>query len=290
MKYGKTELNEKQSQRWWVFTVNNYTDVDIEQLNVLCNDVDYLTYGFETGKENGTKHLQGYLEFPPSTTQRFSWLKKRVPRAYFAARRGSRTQARDYCFKECTEPFEHGVWRPDKQGMRNDLVSIKRKLDGGMPMVDVAEEHFGSFIRYNRGFYIYEAMQRKKRRKICKNFKCVWIVGPAGSGKTEYIYEKYGMDFYQKPNNKWWDAYDGEDVVVWDDYEKSSDYCYGTFLKWTDRYPKQGESKGGHRVLSYHTIVFTCTRPPSDHVWYDEQFRRRVDVVNITHVTSSQNI
>ena len=278
--------NVTTSKRYWVFTINNYTDTDISELNTLCDDVTYLCYGFEKGKENGTPHLQGYVEL--SAPQRFSWIKKRLSRAYLATRKGSRTQARDYCFKECEKPFEYGKWIPDRSGMRNDLVSIKRKIEEGIPMVDIAEEHFGSFIRYNKGFQIYEEMQRKKRRKICQNFKCIWIVGPAGSGKTQYVYDTYGFDVYEKANSKWWDGYDGEQVVLWDDYEKTSDYNYGTFLKWTDRYPKQGESKGANKILSYHTIVFTCTREPKDHLWFDEQFGRRVDVVNITHVTSLQ--
>lgn len=281
--------NPDTKSRYWVFTINNYTDSDISKLDTMCNDVRYLTYGREVGKEKGTPHLQGYLEFPTGKSHRFKWVKDRLPRAYIAIRKGSRTQARDYCFKECDQPFEYGEWVPDRQGMRNDLVAMKRKLDEGMDMFDVAGEHFGSYLRYHRGMEKYQQMAKKRKRKICQDFKAIWIYGPSRSGKTSYVYEKYGMEFYEKPNNKWWDAYENEEIVLWDDYERSSDYTYGDLLKWTDRYPKTGESKGGHKHLYYHTIIFTSTHHPRDLGWIDEQFLKRCDLVNITQVTSSRS-
>ena len=273
-----------ESKRYWCFTINNYTDVDKQQLNTLCNDVSYLCYGYETGKENDTPHLQGYIEL--TRPQRFSWIKKRLSRAYLAIRKGSRTQARDYCFKECTEPFEHGTWVPDRQGMRNDLVSMKRKIDEGTNEIDLWEEHFGSMLRYHRGMNRYAAL---KRKRLCREVKIVWIYGPSGHGKTRYCFDKY-PNAYWKPNSKWWDMYDGEDVVIWDDFSMSGDYSYTTLLKWCDRYPKTGETKGSTTNLNYHTLVFTSVDHPRFKIpSFDEQLERRIDVVNITHVTSSQN-
>ena len=45
----------------WVFTVNNYTEVDINRLTV-CSSIEQLSMQEETG-ESGTPHLQGYLKF-----------------------------------------------------------------------------------------------------------------------------------------------------------------------------------------------------------------------------------
>ena len=86
------------TNRWYCFTINNYTASDIEQLTALSDGVTYYTYGIEKGENEGTPHLQGYIEL--TTAQRFSWLKKRLPRAHLEPRKGSRTQARDYCHKE----------------------------------------------------------------------------------------------------------------------------------------------------------------------------------------------
>ena len=272
-------------KRYFVFTINNYTNTDREQLDALCAHVEYLTYGFERGEANSTPHLQGYVEL--SKPQRFSWLKKHLPRAYLAERKGSRTQARDYCFKECTEPFEHGTWKPDRQGMRNDLVACKRKIDEGATILDLYEQHFGTTCRYGRGFKEYMFLKRQKIEPgPCT---CYWIYGSSESGKSRYCREQLraqGITWYEKSNNKWWDGYQGEKAVIWDDFVKSHDYTYQDLLKWTDRYRKKGETKGGTVPLTYTIIYFTAIEPPK----YDRQFIRRFgDGVNITPVTSLQD-
>lgn len=47
----------------------------------------------------------------------------------------------------------------------------------------------------------------------------VWIYGPPGTGKTRYVHEKYD-DIYDKGQNKWWDGYTGQKVVLIDDLDK----------------------------------------------------------------------
>jgi len=45
----------------WVFTLNNYTN---DEINILCNDSSIKRYSFqEEVGDSGTPHLQGYLEF-----------------------------------------------------------------------------------------------------------------------------------------------------------------------------------------------------------------------------------
>jgi len=272
-------------QRYFVFTINNPTNDDYKQLDSLSNSVDYLCYGHEIGKKEGTPHLQGYVEL--NAPQRFSWIKSRLSRAYLAARQGSRTQARDYCFKECDNPTEYGKWKPDKQGARNELLQIKNKIDDGASIDDIAMEHFSSYLRYGRALREYMLIAAKKRNR---NFpiKCLWIHGPSGSGKSKYAWELY-PDAYEKTNNKWWDGYSGEEVVIWDDFCMPKDISYQELLRWTDRYKKTGETKGGTVPLLYHTIIFTSTHNPTWYPWCDHQFERRFDDgANITPVTSLQ--
>jgi hypothetical protein len=276
----KLLLNEKQPNRWWVFTVNNPINDDYKQLDLLVPTVDYLCYGHEISKTN-TPHLQGYLEL--SKPQRFSWLKKRIPRAYLAIRLGARTQARDYCFKECSNSVEYGTFKPDKQGQRNELLACKKMIDAGRSMYDISQEHFSTFLRYERSLIRYQNLLNARKPSLNEPITCIWIYGPTGSGKSKYAAEKY-PDAYRKPNNKWWDAYDSQDTVIWDDfsYDKQA-YTYQDLLLWTDRYKKTGETKGGTVPLVYKTIVFTSIHPPS----FDNQFIRRFnDGANITPVTS----
>jgi len=60
-----------------VFTWNNYTVENVEYLkNIPADKCDYIIFGFEIGAENGTPHLQGYIEF--STPLAESTIKARL--------------------------------------------------------------------------------------------------------------------------------------------------------------------------------------------------------------------
>lgn len=89
------------TSRNYCFTLNNYEDSDLENLQnpdtlSLCS---YLIYAKEVG-ESGTPHLQGYVVFHKPT--RLSACKKFLPRAHFEVRKGSHLQALKYCQKPDT--------------------------------------------------------------------------------------------------------------------------------------------------------------------------------------------
>lgn len=277
-----SKLHSKdKSSRWWVFTINNYTARDIEQLAALCGDVDYLTYGYEKGKEEGTPHLQGYLELPKGSRggQKFSWLKKRLPRAYIAQRKGSRTQARDYCHKECDNPFEYGTWIPDKQGMRNDLICVKRKIDEGCTELDIAEEHFETWTRNFRAFNRYRLLKSKRK---CTQKKVYWFYGPTQTGKSEKAMEMAPYAFWKMSANRWFDGYDGESDAVFDDFREDW-FPFSYLLRLLDRYPLMVETKGGCVAWTPTRVIITsCYHPQAVYHMNPEavdQLLRRIDVI-----------
>lgn len=87
--------------RNWCFTLNNPEPADDLALNfdseIWNHQVRFAVYMLETGNENQTPHYQGYLELKSS--RRINYLKSRLPRAHFEARRGTRESAILYCVK-----------------------------------------------------------------------------------------------------------------------------------------------------------------------------------------------
>ena len=128
------------------------TDDRFEEMNniVTSNIYSYCIFGLEVCPETKKDHFQGYMEFNKKTT--ISSLKKIFPTTKFLERRGTQNQAIDYCKKEQGEIFEFGEKK--EQGVRNDLNDIKELLDTGGSLKDVAENHFGSFLRYKFEKYI----------------------------------------------------------------------------------------------------------------------------------------
>lgn len=83
----------------WVFTLNNYTELEMDQMvlnfNLFCNK--YI-YGKEVG-QNNTPHLQGYLELKKK--ERLSGLKTKFGnRFHFEKMKGTPEQAVKYCIKD----------------------------------------------------------------------------------------------------------------------------------------------------------------------------------------------
>lgn len=84
--------------------------------------VKYCVCQLEKG-EQGTLHLQGYVELHDAKT--LKWLKLNFSwDAHFEPRKGTAQQARDYCRKDDTRqsgPWEFGEWTPIRQGQRTDI-------------------------------------------------------------------------------------------------------------------------------------------------------------------------
>lgn len=81
--------------RRWIVVINNWNDSDIDKI-VSLSQVKYII-GKEVG-EQGTKHLQCYLEFP--NQMRFNTLKRHLPNAHLEKAKQSAQANLEYCSKE----------------------------------------------------------------------------------------------------------------------------------------------------------------------------------------------
>lgn len=90
------------------------------------------------------------------------------------------------------------------------------------------------------------------------------LYGVPRTGKTKYAYSQYPSAYMHAPG-KWWDFYEGEKVVIYDDFD-GSDCTFSQFKTWFDRYPCFVEYKGGYLKLQATTHVITTNVYPS-HWW-----------------------
>lgn len=230
--------------------------------------VSYVVWQLECGDE-GTLHYQGYME---CTGKRSLLQVRSIPGfegAHFEQRMGSADQAETYCTKRDTHvdgPWRHGERK--EPGKRSDLVHIKRMVDEGRPIVEIWDNHYGSMLRYHKAVKEYKRIKTPARNQLTRIFV---IVGPTGVGKSRLAREMF-PNAYWKNLTKWWDDYDGQTDVVWDEFR--GQYPFRELLRVLDSTPLLVETKGGHVQFIAHNICFTSNFLPED--WYDA-FNIRVD-------------
>jgi len=138
---------------------------------------------------------------------------------------------------------------------------VKRAIDEGAGDVVLWDNHFAAMTRYHRSFSTYKRVKAPKRDFITQ---FLVVIGPSGCGKTRLAREFF-KDAYWKSNSKWWDDYDLQEYVVWDEFQ--GQYPFRDLLRILDSSPLTVESKGSHVNFVAKWVVFTSNYHPRD--WYD---------------------
>lgn len=249
----------------------------------------FAIYQAERCPETDKKHYQGYVEL--KKPMRFGQIKREIfndESVHLEERRGTREEAIAYCEKEESrfDPLELPVVigdRKEKQGSRSDLKEALKNRN----MLELAENHPETFIKYHRGFEKYFEMKSKTR-----NWKTDLYVhyGPPGTGKSRYCHETW-PSAYWKPPGKWWDGYGGEAIVILDDYRQSCDeMSVQELLRVADRYPLKVAVKGGFKDFISYIVVITTNVHPENWIYHDENQKgamlRRIDKI-VEYVSES---
>lgn len=259
--------------RRWCFTVNNYSPLD--EVNIHQWDTKYLVYGREVG-DSGTPHLQGFVTF--SKPYRLSGVKKLHSTAHWEITKASSKEASDYCkkgsqsksewddfnisgstFGENADVFERGI--PPFPGQRSDLDDIAAAAKAGATLRELSDLAPATYIRNYRGIAHYKALHSSAYGH--HDVRGVWFYGAPGTGKSHAARAMY-PNAYLKPQNKWFDGYSGEAVIILDDLDFGGK-CLGHHLKiWLDKYPCTAETKGGSIDLQHRVFIITSNYTPAD--------------------------
>lgn len=252
--------------RNYCFTWNNYTQKDAEM--VVTYPCKYMVVGHETG-ENGTPHMQGYVEF--ASAKNLSTLKKAWgDKPHFEARKGTAKQASDYCKKD-GDYIERG--EISNQGKRSDLDEWARMaMDRNIALNTMIQESPKMAL-----LYIKRAteMRRLTFEDRTEPPNAVWLWGSTGVGKTRMAFDNHNT-VYIKDGTMWWDGYEQQEAIVIDDFDGK--WPFRDLLRLLDRYPYQGQVKGGYVKINSPTIYITCDKPP-ERFWHGDelsQIQRRL--------------
>lgn len=266
--------------RNYCFTLNNYTEDNIEELleEVGPNDlISYIIFQEEIAPGTGTKHLQGYMELTKAKSMRALKTSLAMPAIHLEVRGGSQRQAIDYCKKADSRAPDGEQWeagRP-KRLPGNGAISL---IISGATMREVAEEFPNEYVRHHQGFMALKLIRAEKRD---------WAMdvhiyfGATGTGKSYKAYHDYPgaytVPWPSKRGTWWWPHYEGQETVILDEFRHQISFTI--MLQLLDRYSFKVQAKGSHHEFNSKRLVFTTNIDPYE--WYPkvqdrEPFMRRL--------------
>jgi hypothetical protein len=111
----------------WCFTLNNYTQENLDRLSTPIDGISYLIFGREIGS-SGTPHLQGTVCF--INRKRLTSVIAAIGQAHCTPTRHL-TQSIEYCRKD-GQVTEWGECPVEKEDKRSDLEEFKQSIQEGV--------------------------------------------------------------------------------------------------------------------------------------------------------------
>lgn len=147
-----------------------------------------------------------------------------------------------------------------KQGKRTDLMRIREAVTAGNEsmrnLIDLCPNY--------QAVKLAETLIKFKGQR--RNWKPIvrWYWGPTGAGKTKLAVDEARPFFWISDRNlDWFEAYDGEENVILDDFRGDCIKLH-TLLRLLDRYPMRVNYKGGSREFLAKNIWITSCKSPED--------------------------
>jgi hypothetical protein len=245
-------------------------DIVLSLLLEKLPDIVYVLIALESHKD-GTPHIHVYLSVK---TKLRSSDNKFFDIATF---HGNYQTVRDpddviaYVRKSDISPLEHGEYKSYNKvrgETQSEIAKEKRKVQNNLILSTPLQELVlnGDVSIYSVDS-LYKSINRyKMETQIVPKYmpkECIWIYGSPGIGKSRYVRDNFDNVFL-KSQNKWWDGYKQQSVVLLDDFDLGGE-CLGHYLKiWGDCYPFNAEVKGGTCQPVYDKFFITSNYLPNE--------------------------
>lgn len=305
---------------YFAFTLNNYTENDIEKLKNFAVAKCYrMMWGYEKGDLNGTPHIQGC--FQTNDRVRLDTIKNiiGIPEIHLESQRKVYLANAHYCQKS------NNCWYwPNKETnfqkgkpitTKNDKYDKALKLakSGNFQEIDAEMllKYEPKLIKqYLDNLPIENTLLDNKYGNFFPDF-FILIHGQTGTGKSFSVEMIHGclnlfwksycesrkkqfhpMEIYYKKCNKWWDGYFGQEIVVIEEIEPSWSRISGNLLKQLcDQYPFPVEIKGSSInkirplfviITSNYSLKQLCSKDDGTIIGENyEPLKRRLFIVNL---------
>lgn len=237
-------------------------------------NVKYVVYQIERAPTTGRLHVQGLICFKKSV--RLTGAKAVIKDNPHVEKCHSTKDAITYCKKAETRvagPWEHGE-PPTNQGKRNDLESIYKDIVAGKRIADMVEAD-PTITKWERHMKMMKMVSGEKlSNRVNQQVKVYVFYGGTGLGKTYsaiFLMDDPNNVFKMDPPGKgqplWFDAYDGQRTIVFDEFEGDNFCDMRTLNGLLDVYKKRIPVKGSFNWALWTTVIICSNTPPR--AWYE---------------------
>jgi len=249
-------MNNIQSRNWII--TRNIAEGELldaqSWLSSLYNQTKaaYVVGQLERGLNEGRDHIQAYINY--GMGKRLSAIKKYCSKMHIEVCRDAEYSER-YCLKELTRvagPWEFGN-KPLRRNNKADwdeiyLLAKKRQFDE-IPK-SILVPHYNNLVKIAK-----DNMSVEDKTHL----RGIFIHGESGVGKSLLARALFpNKTIFSKSHNKWWDSYNDEQIVIWDDINPTEGAMSATSIKlYCDRYGIKGETKGSGVPLQHEFFIMT---------------------------------
>lgn len=256
------------------------TDDESHEFEAHSSFIKFISWGCEVSPTTHRKHYQGYAVM--TKKMKYTTIKNVLKSVfggkspYVAAMRGTLEECEAYISKDGC--IHHWGARPRElraeraAGGRRAVDEFAARLARGDPLVQVALEEPGVFLRYSRGAQLLASYVARPLR-LQKTRTTTLLYGPTGLGKTWDVIPDAATthDIFRvaATGSGWLDGYLGQDTVVFDDFRGAADgFSVSVLLQLLDpSFTATGNVKGGTVYWNPSWIYITSNEHPSK--WYD---------------------
>jgi len=265
--------------RCWIVVLNMLEE---DHQEVLAPEewpgLKYGVWQLEMGA-SGTLHYQCYFSFKEPIRSAALHKLEGLERCGAKVRRGTKLQAMEYACKRDDTVLEGPWWYPSQEavrrfcaqgaGKRNDLEELATMVKAGLNDHEIADYRPVYVVKYQRGIRDLRSAHFVGGRDA-NEIDSVVYVGPTGTGKSRRLRLECppGPDWFWVTKGKWFDGYQGEPGLVFDEFRAS--WCsHSDLLTLVDIYPKRVEFKGGMLQMRATRFRFSTNVHPAD--WYAQR-------------------
>lgn len=284
-----TDGSDKSQWRAWVFTRNNYSEVDEQAVKQLSQLSTAWAYGREIG-EKGTPHLQGFLMLKCGMSHKA--LSKRLPSFWLEPKLKHSTfrQTWDYCFKGAqtkAEWLESGSSGPnfgvdasceqwgecplgqEQKGKRGAEYYAKNLALARTDPQSMDPQAQFEIRKFQEAARLIESTVKRNALEPMLEAPAAWVefhCGVARAGKTTYVDTIPGEVFVWKAGTGW-NNYEWQDTVVFEDVDASQAPSMAEVKTMCDPRVFQVRALYSSVYVRPRRLIFTTNEPSIAAVW-----------------------